>query len=94
MKHLHSSNQYQPTLQKSNLIKLYPKPETLTYLPSYYATEIKQDFVASQCKLQKEFCKLPKQCVSLNGFTSLETTDPYPTHVTTQIMPPSLCCFT
>ena len=94
MKHLHSSNYYQPTLQTSNLIQLYPTPETPAYLPSYYATEIKQDFVGSQCKLRKEFCNLPNQWVSLNGFTSLDITDPCPSHVSTQTMPPSLCHFT
>ena len=51
MKHLHSSNYYQSTLQTSNLNQLYPTPKTLVYLPSYYATEIKQDFVGVQCKL-------------------------------------------
>ena len=51
IKNLHSSHYYQPTLQTSNLIQLYPTPKTLVYLPSYYAPEIKQDFVGVQCKL-------------------------------------------
>ena len=41
IKHLHSSNYFQPTLQTSNLINLYPTPYTLTYLSSHYATEIR-----------------------------------------------------
>ena len=32
--------------------------------------------------------------MSLDGFKSLEITDPYPTHACTQIMPPSLFHFT
>ena len=55
MKHQDTSKYYQTTLQSPNFINLYTKPKTLSYIPIQYPKEVQQDFLASQCKLCKEF---------------------------------------
>ena len=48
MKNEDSSKYYRTTLQSPNLINLYPKPKTFSYLSNQYPKEIEQDFFASQ----------------------------------------------
>ena len=58
MKNKDSSIYYRTTLQSPNLINLYPKPKTFSYLSNQYPKEIQQDFFAFQCKLCKEISSL------------------------------------
>ena len=94
MKHQDTSKYYQTTLQSPNLINLYPKPKTLSYLSNQYPKEIQQDFFASQSKLFKEFSSLQNRNMTLDGFSSLEDFDFHDTLDITPTVSPSLCHFT
>ena len=46
---------YQTTLQLPNLINLYPKPKTFSYLSKQYSKEIQQDFLPLNANYAKSF---------------------------------------